>query len=84
MTPILTIPKGEDDFAICCDMSGLELGATLVRYGNVIAYASRQLKDFEKNYPKHDLELNVVMFALKMWKHFGYGIHYDIHTDHKN
>ena len=69
-TPILAIPKEEDDFFIYCDASGLELGATLVRYGRMIAYVSRQLKDFEKNYLTHDLELTMVMFALKMWKHF--------------
>jgi len=32
----------------------------------VIAYASRQLKDYEKNYPTHDLELAGVIFALKI------------------
>ncbi|WMV57873.1 hypothetical protein MTR67_051258 [Solanum verrucosum] len=34
--------------------------------GKVIAYASRQLKIHEKNYPIHDLELVVVVFALKI------------------
>ncbi|XP_075479405.1 uncharacterized protein LOC142520288 [Primulina tabacum] len=33
--------------------------------GKIIAYASRQLKDYEKNYPTHDLEFSVVVFALK-------------------
>lgn len=32
----------------------------------VIDYASRQLKDYEKNYPNHDLELAIVVFALKI------------------
>jgi len=32
-----------------------------------VAYASRQLKLHEKNYPMHDLEVVVVMFALKTW-----------------
>ena len=67
--PILTIPEGEDDFAIYYDASGLELGATLMRYGRVIAYASCQLKDLDKNYLTHDLELTMVMLALKTWKH---------------
>ena len=39
-------------------------------YDRVIVYSSRQLKDFEKNYPTHDLEFVVVTFALKMWKRF--------------
>ncbi|GKC05182.1 putative reverse transcriptase domain-containing protein [Tanacetum coccineum] len=32
----------------------------------VIAYASQQLKVYEKNYTTHDLELGVVVFALKI------------------
>ena len=82
--PILTIPEGEDGFVIYCDASGQGLGAVLMQHGRVIAYASRQLKDYEKNYPTHDLELAIVVFALKMWRHYLYGVHCDISTDHKN
>jgi len=38
----------------------------------VIAYVSRQLKDYEQNYPTHDLELAAVVFALKIWRHYLY------------
>ncbi|XP_074299067.1 uncharacterized protein LOC141630090 [Silene latifolia] len=41
--------------------------------GKVIAYASRQLKQYEANYPTHDLELGAVVFALKLWRHYLYG-----------
>ena len=34
--------------------------------GRVIAYASRQLKRHEENYPTHDLELAAVVHALKL------------------
>nr|GEW31723.1 putative reverse transcriptase domain-containing protein [Tanacetum cinerariifolium] len=50
----------------------------------VIAYASRQLKIHEKNYTTHDLELRVVVFALKMWRHYLYGTRCTIFTDHKS
>ena len=50
----------------------------------VIAYASRQLKVHEKNYPTHDLELAAVVFALKIWRHYLYGVHVDVFTDHKS
>ena len=70
MTPILTIPEGEDSFVIYCVASGQELGAILMQHGRVIAYASRQLKDYEKNYLTHDLKLAIVVFALKMWRHY--------------
>ncbi|GJW18792.1 putative reverse transcriptase domain-containing protein [Tanacetum coccineum] len=45
----------------------------LMQKGKVIAYASRQLKIYEKNYRTHDLELGAVVFALKMWRHYLYG-----------
>lgn len=47
--------------------------------GKVISYASRQLK-----VPDHDLELAVVVFALKIWTHYLYGVHVDVFTDHKS
>jgi hypothetical protein len=50
----------------------------------VIAYASRQLKTHEKNYPVHDLEFAAVIFALKIWRHYLYGTHCIICTDHKS
>nr|GFA32830.1 retrotransposon protein, putative, Ty3-gypsy subclass [Tanacetum cinerariifolium] len=55
-----------------------------MQHGKVIAYASRQLKPFEENYPTHDLELAAVVFALKIWRHYLYGETCDIFTDHKS
>ena len=52
--------------------------------GKVIAYASRQLKDYETRYPTHDLELAAVVFALKIWRHYLYGVKCNIYTDHKS
>nr|GFA71803.1 CCHC-type integrase [Tanacetum cinerariifolium] len=55
-----------------------------MQHGKVIAYASRQLKPYEVNYPTHDLELAAVVFALKIWRHYLYGESCDIFTDHKS
>ena len=82
--PILTIPNGEEGLVIYSDASKIGLGAVLMQNGKVIAYASRQLKDHEKNYPTHDLELAAVVFALKIWIHYLYGVHCQIFTDHKS
>ena len=38
----------------------------------------------EKNYPTHDLELAELGFALKIWRHYLYGVHVDVFTDHKS
>ena len=50
----------------------------------MIAYASRQLKKHETNYPTHDLELAAVVFALKIWRHYLYGETCQVFTDHKS
>ena len=52
--------------------------------GKVVAYASRQLKSHEQNFPSHDLELAAVVFALKIWLHYLYGEKCRIYTNHKS
>src|SRR5262249_51148487 len=47
--PILVIPKEGVGFVIYYDASEQD-------WGMVVAYASRQLKTHERNYPTHDLE----------------------------
>ncbi|WMV32517.1 hypothetical protein MTR67_025902 [Solanum verrucosum] len=51
---------------------------------NVIAYASRQLKVHERNYPTHDLKLVAVVFALKQWRHYLYGVKCEVYIDHRS
>ncbi|GJT08210.1 putative reverse transcriptase domain-containing protein [Tanacetum coccineum] len=63
---ILALPKGSENFIVYCDASHKGLGAVLMQKEKVIAYASRQLKIHKKNYTTHDLELGVVVFALKI------------------
>lgn len=72
--PILAMPVQHEEFVVFTDASLLGLGAVLMQCGKVIAYASRQLKIHEKNYPTHDLELAAVVFALKIWRHYLYGV----------
>nr|KYP59799.1 Retrovirus-related Pol polyprotein from transposon 17.6 [Cajanus cajan] len=50
----------------------------------VVAYASRQLKNHERNYPTHDLELAAMVFALKIWRHYLYGARFSVFSDHKS
>ena len=82
--PILSLPDGVEDFAVYSDASGVGLGCVLTQREKVIAYASRQLKEHEKNYPTHDLELAAVVFALKIWRHYLYGTKCKLFTDHKS
>nr|GFA23681.1 putative reverse transcriptase domain-containing protein [Tanacetum cinerariifolium] len=50
----------------------------------VIAYTSRQVKIHEKNYTTHNLELEAVLFALKMWRYYLYVTKCVVFTDHKS
>ena len=65
------------------DASHQGLGCVLMQHGKVVAYASRQLKSYERNYPTHDLELAAVIFALKIWIHFPFSETCEIFTNHK-
>ena len=71
-------------FVIYSNASRKGLGCVLMQHGKVIAYASRQLKSYEQNYPTHDLELAAVVFALKIWRHYLFGERCEIYTNHKS
>ncbi|GJR75358.1 putative reverse transcriptase domain-containing protein [Tanacetum coccineum] len=74
LAAILALPEGRENFVVYSDASHKGLGAVLMQKEKVIAYASRQLKIHENNYTTHDLELGAVVFALKMWRHYLYGL----------
>ncbi|GJY50017.1 putative reverse transcriptase domain-containing protein [Tanacetum coccineum] len=82
--PILALPEGSENFMVYCDASHKGLGVVLMQREKVIAYTSRQLKVYEKNYTTHDLELGAVVFILKMWRHYLYGTKCVVFTDHKS
>jgi len=65
-SPIPVIPDVGKPFEVYCDASHLGLGCVLMQEKKTVAYASRQLKVHERNYPTHDLELAAIVFALKI------------------
>jgi hypothetical protein len=71
----------ERPFLIYCNASGQGLGCVLMQDGHVVAYASRQLRKHEEKYPTHDLELAVVVHALKIWSIIGKRC--KVYSDHK-
>jgi hypothetical protein len=68
--PILVMPDMEMSFSIYCDTLGEGLGCVLMQDDHMVAYASRQLRKHKVNYLSHDLELAVVVHALKIWRHY--------------
>nr|GFA80631.1 putative reverse transcriptase domain-containing protein [Tanacetum cinerariifolium] len=82
--PILALPEGSKDFVVYCDASSKGYGAVLMQREKVIAYASRQLRTHKENYMTHDLELGAVVFALRLWRHYLYGVKCTVFTGHKS
>jgi hypothetical protein len=66
IAPVLAQLNIEKPFDVFCDASKNGLGCVLMQDGRVIAYASRQLRKHEVNYPTHDLELVAIVHALKI------------------
>jgi hypothetical protein len=84
LAPVLVLPNLTKKFNIYCDASRQGLGSVLMQEGQVVCYASRQLRNHEENYPTHDLELAAVVHALKIWRHYLVGHHCEIDSDHKS
>jgi len=81
---VLALPDPTRHFVIFRDASKMGLGCVLMQDRKVVAYASRQLRTHEKNYQTHDLELVVIVFALKIWRHYVYGGKFEVFSDHKS
>ena len=81
---MLNLRNNVENYMIYCDSSRVCLCCVLMQACMVIAYASRQLKVREKNYPTHDLELAAMAIPLKLWRHYIYGVHVDVFTDHNS
>jgi hypothetical protein len=83
-TPVLAQPDIEKSFDVYCDASGISIGCVLMQEDQAIAYASRQLKRHEEHYPTHDLKLDAVVHAVKIWRHCLLVNTCHIYTDHKS
>jgi hypothetical protein len=79
---ILRIVDPTEDFVVCTDACKEGLGGVLSQNGYVVCYESRKLKEHERHNVTHDLELEVIMHALKMWRHYLMGERFELRTDH--
>ena len=82
--PILIVSERGQGYTVYRDASKGGLGCVLMQSGIVVAYGSRQLKNHEQNYPTHDMELETVVFALKILCHYLYGEQFEMYSDHKS
>ena len=72
----------EKDFAVCTNACNQGVGVFLMQDNHVVCYVSRKLKEHEKNYATHDLELPSIVHALNMWRHYLMGRKFELRIDH--
>ena len=64
--PVLNIVDPNESFVVCTDACKEGLGGVLMQNGHVIGYESRKVKEHERNYANHNLELASIVHALRM------------------
>ena len=69
-------------FVVCTDACNQGLGGVLMQDNHVVCYESIKLKEQEKNYATHDLELATIIHALNMWRPYLMGRKFDLRTNH--
>ena len=80
----MIVPERGQRYTLYCDASKEGLGCVLMQSERVVAYGSRQLKNHERNYPTHDMELVTIVFALKIWRHYLYGEQFEVFSYHQS
>jgi hypothetical protein len=80
--PILRIADPNEYFVVCIDVCKEGMGGVLSHNGFVIFYESKKLKEHERNYATHDLELEAIVHALNKWRNYLMGRRFELRTDH--
>jgi hypothetical protein len=80
--PVLKIVDPNESFVVCIDTCKEGIGGFLMQNGHVIGYESRTIKEHERKYATHDLELATIFHALRMWRHYLMGKKFELRTDH--
>ena len=84
--PVLALPDPNYPFVVVTDASDIAIGGALMQdFGSglqPIAYESRKLKGAELNYSAYDREMLGILHALRVWRHYLSGVHFEVHTDH--
>jgi hypothetical protein len=67
---VLKIVDPKESFLVCTNACKEGLGGVLTQNGHVIGYEYRKLKEHDRNYATHDMELFAIVHTLRMWRHY--------------
>jgi hypothetical protein len=79
---IFKIANPNEDYVVCTDACKEVLGVVIGQKDHVVCFESKTLKEHERNYATHDLELETIVHALKMWRHYLMGRKFELRIDH--
>lgn len=71
----------KEDLALCKYANKVVISVVLMQ-GHIIAYESRKLSSTKHNYLIYEKNLLIIVYALKVWKHYLLGKHFKIETNH--
>ena len=85
--PILILPDCSQPFVLRTDASDVGLGAVILqeREGKLhpVIFASKKLNGAERNYSVVERECLAVVWAVKKFEPYLYGVHFILETDHQ-
>ena len=79
---MLNLADPDKEFVVCTYSCSRGLTGVLMQEGKVVCYESQKLNDHEQNYPTHNLELEVIIHALNMWKQYLLGSRFVLMGNH--
>jgi hypothetical protein len=79
---VLQIVDKNESCVVCTDACKEGLGGVLMQNGHAIGYESRKIKEHERNYATHDLELASIIHALRMWRNYLMGKRFELRIGH--
>jgi hypothetical protein len=80
--PILNNVDPNQSFLVCTYASKEGFGGVLTKNEHVFGYESKNIKEHERKYATHDLELASIVQALNMWMHYLMGKRFELITYH--
>jgi len=80
--PILNIAYPDEYFVVCIGACKEGLGGFIIQKDRMVCYEPKKLKEHERIYATHDLELETIIHALKVWRHYLMGRKFELRIDH--